>query len=105
VSGSPAGDTGDDSPLVETVFSGEVSVIEPVGDQSFLYVELDAGVEVVVADDGAALPREGTAVQIHVPPRRIHLFDGTTGEAISHPDRGDVTGDYPSRPGPPSDER
>jgi multiple sugar transport system ATP-binding protein len=105
VSGSPAGDTGDDSPLAETVFSGEVSVIEPVGDQSFLYVELDAGVEVVVADDGAALPREGTAVQIHVPPRRIHLFDGTTGEAISHPDRGDVTGDYPSRPGPPSDER
>jgi multiple sugar transport system ATP-binding protein len=99
---STDGTTGDDPPPDGTVFGGEVSVIEPVGGQSFLYVELDSGAEVVVADESATLPREGTAVRVRVPPRRVHLFDGTTGEAIRHPDRGDVAGDYPSRAGPPS---
>jgi ABC-type sugar transport system ATPase subunit len=101
-SDAPAGATDDDSTPAETVFSGEVSVIEPVGGQSFLYVELASGADLIVADEGATLPREGTAVQVHVPPRRIHLFDGTTGEALRHPDHGDVTDDYPSRVDTPS---
>jgi multiple sugar transport system ATP-binding protein len=99
VSASPASTEGDDLVAAETVFTGEVSVIEPVGNQSFLYVQLESGAEIVVADEGATLPREGTAVQVHVPPRQVHLFDGTTGKALRHPDREDVTGDSPSRIG------
>ena len=93
---SPGRATATDALPAGTVFEGEVSVVEPVGGQSFLYVQLEAGPEVVVAADGATLPHERTPIQVHIPPHRIHLFDGDTGRAIRHPDRQEVDDD-PSR--------
>jgi multiple sugar transport system ATP-binding protein len=82
----------DDGAGTGTTFRGEVSVVEPVGDRSFVYVRLDGGPEVTAAVDGATVPREGTTVAVGVPADRLHLFDGATGRSLAHPDR-DAVGD------------
>jgi multiple sugar transport system ATP-binding protein len=67
-------------------FPGEVDVVEPVGERSFVYVTLDAGPQLVVAVPGGTAVRERAAVRVRIPPDGLHVFDGTTGEALGHPD-------------------
>ena len=67
-------------------FPGRIDVVEPVGEQSFLYVSLDAGPTVTAAVAGAGDAREGLPVWISLPPDRVHLFDGGSGRALHHPD-------------------
>jgi multiple sugar transport system ATP-binding protein len=73
----------DDAPT----FEGQVEVVEPVGERSFLYVSLDAGPEMTIAVPDRATAAEGETVPIRIPPTDLHLFDTATGEALSHPDR------------------
>ncbi len=68
-------------------FSGEVDVIEPVGDRSFVYVTLEAGPQLVVATDRGRLLEEQATVQVELPPTSMHVFDDVSGEALYHPDR------------------
>ena len=69
-------------------FRGQVDVVEPVGERSFVYVTLDAGPQLVVAASGATV-EERAAVHVEIPRDGVHLFNGTTGRAIHHPDRED----------------
>ncbi|MEF8841790.1 MAG: ATP-binding cassette domain-containing protein [Haloarculaceae archaeon] len=71
-------------------FPGHIDVVEPVGEQSFLYVTLDAGPTVTAAVPGAGDAREGDPVWASLPPERVHLFDARTGRALHHPDPGAV---------------
>ena len=85
--------SGDDA--AAPVFSGSVDVVEPVGERSFVYVTLEAGPQLVVATGGDVTIAEQAAVSVEIPRAGIHLFDGTTGDALHHPDRngGDTTPD------------
>ena len=70
-------------------FSGRVDVVEPVGERSFVYVTLSAGPQVTVATPGETPVGEGARVRVGLPQGGVHLFDGESGEALHHPDRGD----------------
>jgi len=72
----------------EPDFPGQVNVIEPVGERSFVYVTLDAGPQLTVAVPGEISVRERSAVRVRIPRDGVHVFDGTTGEALHHPDWG-----------------
>ena len=81
-------------------FSGQVDVVEPVGERSFIYVTLNSGPQVAIAVPGGTPIRDGTAVDVRLPPDRIHLFDAATGRALHHPEwaqEGSLTGLTPGR--------
>ena len=60
-----------------------VSVVEPLGDVTYVYFEL--GDETYPASvDGDIIVEEGDEVALTFPQDRIHLFDAETGEAIKH---------------------
>ena len=82
-----------DGDAAEPVFSGVIDVIEPVGERSFVYITLEAGPQLVVATSGDITVTEQTTVRVEIPRTGVHLFDGTTGEALHHPSRdgGDTT--------------
>jgi len=67
-------------------FEGRVAVLEPVGERSFLYVNLDAGPETTIAVPGGTPVDEGERVRVGIPAASLHLFDAATGEALYHPD-------------------
>ncbi len=73
-------------------FPGQVDVIEPVGERSFVYVTLSAGPQVTVAVPGEIPVEEGARIRVGLPRDGVHLFDGESGEALHHPDR-DGSGD------------
>lgn len=68
-------------------FEGVVDVVEPVGERSFVYVTVSSGLSITVAVPEGTAMMEGDAVGVQVPRDGVHLFDGTTGEALYHPDR------------------
>ena len=78
----------DDGPT----FPGVVDVVEPVGERAFVYVTLDAGPQLIVAVPGGTAVRERASVRVRIPRDGLHVFDGTTGEALHHPDRSDLDG-------------
>lgn len=67
-------------------FSGEVDVVEPVGERSFVYMTLDAGPQLTVAIEGATTVSQGSRVDVHLPQDGVHLFDREDGTALHHPD-------------------
>ena len=79
-------DSGEDR---ATTFPGEVDVVEPVGERSFVYVTLDAGPQLVVAVTGGTGVQERAPVRVQIPRDGLHIFDGT-GDALYHPDWGDT---------------
>ncbi|WP_424972094.1 ABC transporter ATP-binding protein [Dinoroseobacter sp. S76] len=64
-------------PLVE----GRVSVREPLGSETLIYVETEAG-EVVAKADGRTPPEVGATVRLGAAPETLHLFDTATGTAL-----------------------
>jgi multiple sugar transport system ATP-binding protein len=83
----------------EPSFRGQVDVVEPVGERSFVYATLDAGPQLTVAAAGATPVRELSAVRVRIPRDGVHLFDGTTGEALHHPDWGEESDSIVSNSG------
>ena len=67
----------------ENALTVDVDVIEPLGDQSFVYLRL--GDELFTASvDGEEYIKEGASMDVVFPRNRIHVFDGRTGEAIEN---------------------
>jgi multiple sugar transport system ATP-binding protein len=71
-----------DSPT-ENTFSTSVNVIERMGDLTYLYTDLVEG-ECIVTLSGDDPVSENDEIEILFPPSQIHIFDGTTGEAIKN---------------------
>jgi len=67
-------------------FSGQVDVIEPVGERSFVYVTIESGPQVTIAIPGGTAIQGGTTVDIRLPRDSIHLFDGAVGLALHRPE-------------------
>ncbi|WP_129113962.1 ABC transporter ATP-binding protein [Halegenticoccus tardaugens] len=67
----------------ENVLTVEVDVVEPLGDQSFVYFKV--GDQTYTASiDGEEYIREGTEINVVFPQKRVHVFDRQTGEAIKN---------------------
>jgi multiple sugar transport system ATP-binding protein len=66
-----------DSPIVE----GRVTVQEPLGPETLIYVDL-GGSEVIAKADGRAPPAVGSTVRLGALPENIHVIDGDTGAAL-----------------------
>ena len=69
---------GGGEPLIE----GPVSVQEPLGAETLLYVELD-GTEIIAKASGRRAPAIGEQVKLTADPENLHIFDRETGYVIS----------------------
>ena len=68
------------------MFLGRVDVVEPVGEQSFVYVTLESGPQLTITVPGGTTVSERTPVGVRLPSSGVHLFDGVTGRALHHPE-------------------
>ena len=68
---------GDEEPL----FEGEVSVLEPLGADTLVYVSVN-GNEVIAKAPGRSPPDLGATVRLSASPENIYLFDAQSGEAL-----------------------
>ena len=66
----------------DALISGTVSVSEPLGHETLLYVETPSG-EVIAKGDGRTPPEVGATVTLSAHPDTLHVFDAQTGEAIA----------------------
>ena len=69
---------GSSNPIV----TGKVSVREPLGSETLIYVETPSG-EVIAKADGRTPPQVGETVQLGADPGNLHIFDATTEEALT----------------------
>jgi len=60
---------------------GLVSVVEPLGSESLLYVDVH-GKEIIASGPGRNAPRPGTTIGLTAPKESIHFFDADTGESL-----------------------
>ncbi|WP_435197414.1 ABC transporter ATP-binding protein [Natronomonas sp. EA1] len=79
-------------PSRENAVECEVSVVEPMGELAYLYLEL--GDQTLTASvDGGAQYRAGDTLTVVFPEDKIHLFDAKTGDAVKHSTSGRPHGD------------
>lgn len=72
---------GTSDPNAQEVVFGEVSLKEPLGAQTLVYVE-DSQAEIIAKADGRNPPALGQKVRLSAKVDEMHLFDAATGEAI-----------------------
>jgi multiple sugar transport system ATP-binding protein len=60
---------------------GRVSVVEPLGSESLLYVDVD-GKEIIASGPGRNAPRPGSSIGLTAVADSIHFFDADTGESL-----------------------
>lgn len=74
----------DDLMVSETengILSGTVTVQEPLGSETLVYVDTEVG-EVIAKADGRKPPELGSVVSLSASPETLHVFDAETGEAV-----------------------
>ncbi len=64
------------------VFSGTINVLEPLGAETLVYVDIGNGQEVIAKASGRQPPALGARVNLSLDPANMHLFD-QTGKAIA----------------------
>lgn len=64
------------------LIGGRVTVREPLGHETLIYVDTGTAGEVIAKADGRTPPEVGAEVMLHVDPANLHLFDATSGEAL-----------------------
>lgn len=69
---------GSSSPIIK----GHVSVREPLGPETLIYIETTNG-EIIAKADGRTPPAIGEEVSLGVDPENMHLFDVKTGVALA----------------------
>ena len=65
-----------------TVLTGTVSLREPLGSETLIYVDTPSG-EIIAKADGRTPPEVGDEVTLGAYPENIHVFDATTGQALT----------------------
>jgi multiple sugar transport system ATP-binding protein len=63
---------------------GRIWVVEPLGAETLVTVELDGGARIVCRAEPAFEGRAGDAAAVAVDPARLHFFDPDTGERLSY---------------------
>ncbi len=64
------------------IIKGQVTLREPLGPETLIYVETPTG-EVIAKSDGRKPPEVGETVQLGADPENLHVFEATTGVALS----------------------
>jgi len=65
----------------QAIVSGKVSVREPLGPETLIYVETTSG-EIIAKASGRTPPEVGEEVKLSADPANLHIFDAKTGMAI-----------------------
>ncbi|MEM8539575.1 MAG: sn-glycerol-3-phosphate ABC transporter ATP-binding protein UgpC [Pseudomonadota bacterium] len=65
----------------QTIVSGKVTVREPLGPETLIYVETSSG-EIIAKASGRTPPKVGEEVQLSADLANLHVFDAKTGMAI-----------------------
>lgn len=65
-----------------TIVEGRVTVREPLGPETLIYVETTGG-EIIAKADGRTPPQVGDLVRLGAAPENMHLFDAATGLTLS----------------------
>jgi multiple sugar transport system ATP-binding protein len=71
-------------------FTGTVQVVEPMGDQNFLHLDI-GGTTMIAAVGGEYEIDDGATIMVHFPTDKIHLFDTETGKALINCQRHSAT--------------
>ena len=66
----------------DPLFHGEVSMLEPLGSETLVYVTVK-GKEVIAKASGRTPPAVGERVVLGAPRENMHLFDASTGQRLS----------------------
>ena len=69
------------SPGETPLLTGRITVQEPLGAETLIYVDV-AGTEIVAKASGRTPPPVGSEVALAASPETVHVFDGASGEAI-----------------------
>ena len=64
------------------IIRGTVSLREPLGPETLIYVETRSG-EIIAKADGRTPPKVGETVTLGADPQNLHVFDAASGEALS----------------------
>lgn len=67
---------------VNPIISGKVTVLEPLGPETLIYVETVSG-EIIAKADGRSPPQVGDTVSLGAGAEHLHVFDAETGMALS----------------------
>ncbi|ABD55500.1 ABC transporter ATP-binding protein [Jannaschia sp. CCS1] len=65
----------------ETFLTGTVTVAEPLGSETLVYVDID-GTEMTATASGRTPPKAGDAIQLGFAADTVHPFDATTGQRV-----------------------
>lgn len=65
---------------INPIISGQVTVLEPLGPETLIYVETPSG-EVIAKADGRSPPKVGDTVYLGAGVEHLHMFDAKTGIA------------------------
>ncbi|MDJ0629959.1 MAG: sn-glycerol-3-phosphate ABC transporter ATP-binding protein UgpC [Rhodobacter sp.] len=65
-----------------TLVEGRVTVREPLGHETLIYVDTGAG-EVIAKADGRHPPAVGETIRLSALPQNVHIFDAATGQALT----------------------
>ncbi|HZH50966.1 MAG TPA: sn-glycerol-3-phosphate ABC transporter ATP-binding protein UgpC [Microvirga sp.] len=74
VVGAPAGESG-------LSLSGEVSVVEPLGSETLVHLDLGSA-SLIATASGRAIPKAGERVTVHAQPGSLYLFDAKSERAL-----------------------
>jgi ABC-type sugar transport system ATPase subunit len=74
------------APSDAATLRGEVLVVERLGGETFLHIDVGREEPFVVKADGAVQERPGARVGLMLPPQSLHVFD-ESGAAFEHADR------------------
>jgi len=67
---------------INPIISGEVTVLEPLGPETLIYVDTPSG-EVIAKADGRSPPRVGETVYLGAGVEHLHMFDAKSGVALT----------------------
>ena len=67
---------------VAPIISGKVTVLEPLGPETLIYVDTPSG-EVIAKADGRSPPQVGSTVNLGAGSEHLHVFDADTGNALT----------------------
>jgi len=73
----------EDLHVVETggVLSGSVSVAEPLGSETLVYVDVD-GTEIIASASGRTPPEAGDRIRLDLDIDNLHVFDAASGQSL-----------------------
>ncbi|MEJ6399517.1 ABC transporter ATP-binding protein [Yoonia sp. 208BN28-4] len=64
------------------IITGTVTLREPLGSETLIYVDTPAG-EIIAKADGRTPPDVGSTVQLGAAPENLHVFDAKSGEVLT----------------------